>query len=562
MLLMIGVMEMVTKKRISVSGPARLLRAAQTFRHSEAGTLTAFSLYIFIAMIMVCGLTIDLMRYEAVRTRLQSTNDRAVLAAADLDNTLDAKEVVKDYFTKAGLGDYLKDVYVDQGINYKEVSALVEATVPTWFMNMSGIYELDALAASTAEERIQNIEISLVLDISGSMRGTKNQNMRDAANEFVATIMEANDNLAADGTGLAAVSIIPYNATVNVPDALIDEYNVREHQLFSNCVRFASSAFNSISLSTTVELDRISHFDRNNSNLNLVNGDPTLRYPWCPPNDDGSILPPSTNLADLQAKIDSLGAQGNTATDLGMKWAAALLDPGSQQVFNNLITDHGLDNRLAGRPVEYNDPETVKVVVMMTDGANTSQYDLKPAYKGTMSPVWYSASQDRYFVYFENRAQAGNRPWWDPGRRPDEDWNGNDNYLGYWRWNLPSSAAGDAVQLSHTELFSRFNVRYVSEYFFRVENDSQSSIRSQYRNAWHTYAGNTTADNYTLSVCNLLKAQNVQIFTIGFEAPQRGKDLMRACATSPSFYYDVNGVEISEAFSSIANTIQQLRLAL
>jgi hypothetical protein len=37
---------------------------------------------------------------------------------------------------------------------------------------------------------------------------------------------------------------------------------------------------------------------------------------------------------------------------------------------------------------------------------------------------------------------------------------------------------------------------------------------------------------------------------------------MRYCATSSGHYFDVNGVEISEAFSSIANTIQQLRLSL
>ncbi|WP_425091074.1 pilus assembly protein TadG-related protein [Tropicimonas sp. S265A] len=540
---------------------ARAAQSARTFRQSEEGTLTAFSLYIFIGMFMVCGLTIDLMRYEAVRTRLQSTTDRAVLAAADLDNTQGAKEVVEDYFAKAGMSEFLKGVNVDQGLNYKEVTAVVEAKIPTWFMNMSGIYELDAFAQSKAEERIQNIEISLVLDISGSMRGTKNANMITAANEFVATIMEANNNLAADGTGLAAVSIIPYNASVSAPDYLLNQYNVKNHQTFSNCVRFAPNDFNSLSVSTSLLLDRLSHFDRNNSNLNEVNDQFLLKRPWCPTSGAEDILPLSTNLGDLQAKISSLGAEGNTATDLGMKWAAALLDPNSQGMVSNLVNNNVLDARLDGRPEPYDDIETIKVVVLMTDGANTSQYDLKSEFKGTMSPVWYSANNDRYYVYFENRADNGDRPWWDTGRRPDQDTNGNDEEDGWWRWNLPSSA-NDAVQLSHTDLFSNFSVRYISEFFFRVENDSQKSLRQKYRNAWYTYAGNTSADNYTKSLCTLLKNQNVQIFTIGFEAPQRGQDLMSACATSPSHYYDVNGVEISEAFSSIANTIQQLRLAL
>jgi hypothetical protein len=36
--------------------------------------------------------------------------------------------------------------------------------------------------------------------------------------------------------------------------------------------------------------------------------------------------------------------------------------------------------------------------------------------------------------------------------------------------------------------------------------------------------------------------------------------VMQYCATSPSQYYDVQGIEISDAFDSIARTINSLRL--
>jgi hypothetical protein len=35
---------------------------------------------------------------------------------------------------------------------------------------------------------------------------------------------------------------------------------------------------------------------------------------------------------------------------------------------------------------------------------------------------------------------------------------------------------------------------------------------------------------------------------------------MRYCASSDAHYYDVEGVEITDAFASIARTINQLRL--
>jgi hypothetical protein len=41
--------------------------------------------------------------------------------------------------------------------------------VDTYFMNMLGINTLRSPAAGQAEESLQNIEISLVQDISGSM---------------------------------------------------------------------------------------------------------------------------------------------------------------------------------------------------------------------------------------------------------------------------------------------------------------------------------------------------------------------------------------------------------
>lgn len=59
---------------------------------------------------------------------------------------------------------------------------------------------------------------------------------------------------------------------------------------------------------------------------------------------------------------------------------------------------------------------------------------------------------------------------------------------------------------------------------------------------------------------NLAKEQKIQIYPIAFEAPGNAVTEMRNCATAPVFFYDVEGVEISSAFQSIARQINQLRL--
>ena len=87
---------------------AKALRHRGTkFALDDSGTMTIFATYIILMMILVCGIGVDLMRNELERTEVQATMDRAILAAADLDQTLDPEDVVSDYFAKAGLSDFL-----------------------------------------------------------------------------------------------------------------------------------------------------------------------------------------------------------------------------------------------------------------------------------------------------------------------------------------------------------------------------------------------------------------------------------------------------------------------
>ena len=125
--------------------------------------------YTYLHVLLVAGIALDLMRFEERRTTLQNTVDRAVLAAADLNQTLEPKAVVKDYFLKAGLTPPKdSDITVDQGAfnEWRTVQASVTEQMPTWFMNMVGVKELTTPADSTAEERIgQRLEPRLARDL-------------------------------------------------------------------------------------------------------------------------------------------------------------------------------------------------------------------------------------------------------------------------------------------------------------------------------------------------------------------------------------------------------------
>lgn len=76
---------------------------------------------------------------------------------------------------------------VTEGLNFRNVNAKALADAKPFFLHVIGINGLKAPGASTAEQRVNNVEIVLVLDVSGSMSGTKITNLKSAAAEFVDT---------------------------------------------------------------------------------------------------------------------------------------------------------------------------------------------------------------------------------------------------------------------------------------------------------------------------------------------------------------------------------------
>ena len=167
----------------------------QRFAKDDEGSLTIFALFLFICMLMFGGIALDVMLYENQRTHIQNSTDRAVLAAANLDQTVDPKVVVQDYLAKVGIQISQDDVQVTEigsfpVITGRQVSISVEPVYNTMLMNMVGVDTLPLSLTSEATEAINDIEVSLVLDISGSMgSNSKLETMQDAAQLFVDEIL-------------------------------------------------------------------------------------------------------------------------------------------------------------------------------------------------------------------------------------------------------------------------------------------------------------------------------------------------------------------------------------
>ncbi len=495
-------------------------------------------------MLVFGGVGIDMMHAELKRNKIQNTLDRAVLAAADLDNERDPNLVVQDYFDAMNMGDALSDVEVEIGLVSKRVTASGSDTIPSDFMALIGVDELGINGVATAENTGANLEISMVLDISGSMSGQKLQQLKDASNSFIDTVMgEGGDDSS------VTISLVPYNATVNLGATNAEYFTFEGLHDSSYCATFNANEFNTTAITPNQTLGQLGHF-----NIQANNRD--LSWAWCT---DSTIVAHSNDPDELKSHINSFSAGGNTAIDLGMKWGLALLDPAAGPAIQAM----SLDGRAAGtaesRPAGFNDNATMKFVVVMTDGQNTSQYDLTSAKRTALSDVYMvennpnTLSDNRYSIKVVDRSGDSNDLYY---------WTRNGRYRNY--VDGQGNGANQTPQrLNFAELFARVNMRYYANTWYWNLYRAGYATYNEYYDAYYSYertVDGNNADARLSDVCAAGRDEQVVIFAIGVEAPQRGLDAMGDCASSPAHFFDVDGDDLDSTFASIATTITQLRL--
>ncbi|MDO6725711.1 Tad domain-containing protein [Cognatishimia sp. 1_MG-2023] len=544
-----------------------------------------FGITIFLIILMMGGIGVDVMLAEMRRTQLQDTLDRAVLAASSLEQQLDPQSVVEDYFEKSDLAEHLKDIEVVEGLGYRTVRASADTTVATQFMHLSGVDSLTMNAESAAEERIGDVEISLILDVSGSMNNNNRlPNLKVAAKSFVDTLTATTED------GKLSISIVPYATQVSAPESLAQHLNLSSEHSYSNCVNFDSADFNTSSIDPTAPLERTMHF----SPWSTYDGrryDPkrTVQSPICEPATDNSreIVVLQKDATYMKNFIDSLWGGGNTSIDIGMKWGTALLNSSLQPVIQNMVDNGDVHTDFAARPNPTSSSQTLKVIVLMTDGQNTSQGYVEPEYRTGDSNIWWNDEAERYSVYIgEDTGDEdgdGNttepmffwpydRSWHDHAygegvyEETQQTWecrsyrrNGSCKRYRKVSTVVTVDEPGSAEILTYADLWAFTSVKENrNKHYYRWMDTSQA------HQDWYedvvSWVHGSAKDVRTRAICEAAKNDGIVVFSIPFEATTNGKAVLKDCASSISHYFPVTGTEIEDAFASIASSIRQLRL--
>lgn len=477
------------------------MRTARHFLREESGQITFFTLILFFLMIAFSGMAVDMMRHENARTELQQTLDRSILAAASMRQVRDPDVVVEDYFEKAGMLDYLENVDFENDLDSSQVYVDARVPVETYFMRLLDVNLLHAGAAGRAEEGVSNIEISLVLDISGSMRfgtnGSQISKLRVAAKSFFSQI------LTTDARETTSINVVPYAGQVNVGPALFQKLGgVRTHNN-SSCLELQGPDFTNAGL-PPVGRGQVPHF------MQWTIDSGTMDWGWCP-QDRSAIIVAENDKDTLDTFIDNIRLHDGTGTMSGMKYGLMLLNPALNSIFRELAQEDVISDDFADRPKAWSTSvgaDVQKYLIVMTDGQITDQW--RPSSTGFNDP--------------------------------DTDTNDNERV----------NERNDPDTIDGTD-FDLWNATVELE---RQASNNLASTRLT------TAQQNVTS--FT-NQCNLAKANGVIVFSIAFNVESTTtRTQMQNCASSSAHYYNVpsndNGSALNGAFSSIARTIKQLRL--
>ena len=534
--------------------------ALRRFAREEDGSMVIFGLFVAMITFVTLGLAVDAMHAEYERTKLQSTCDRSILAAADLDQPYDSGKVVQSYFAAAGLADALDaDPQVEETLNSRTVRLAAGQETRTNFLHMVGVDTLSLAVDCAANETVPEVEISLVLDVSGSMNENgRLPRLRTAAREFVDTVIDQDADVQR-----VSVSIVPFATQVNVGPGILDGLPVTQEHDRSHCVDFDGAAFGSpeVRRSEADPLRRTAHFEV----ATYARGPDAIDY-VCPPSASRQIMPWSHDVGALQAYIDDLQVAGSTSIDIGAKWGTALLDPSMRDIVDDRVDQGLVHAHFRNRPASYEFEEALKVMVIMSDGENFPQQVLKNTYRSGPSGIWVDEAPDAPAGghadddYSTHVHYQGQDYWYqhsDIGwqRNAQGQWSYNQNDRG---WHTePHGGHAGARELDWPELFDRVSVMWWSA------NLHREVYGGDYLTAYYGAFSSISADvkdARTKAICAAARKAGIIVYTVSFEAPSRGQAALFGCASSEAHYFDVKGIEITEAFRAIASQINQLRL--
>lgn len=326
-----------------------ILSKLRSFKRDKLGTIAMGAGLGILTTVIAIGAATDYSRISHTKHIMADALDAAILASAkDLSEgaipNAKFRADFEDFFLanlegRAKQTDRFKVKQFNADAKTGIVSAKVQANLQMAFMGIIGKDRVKIRLKSEVQFRSDEIEVAMMLDVTGSMRGNRLRALKLAATNAIDILIPESNS----PNGKVRIGLVPYAASVNAGNYAM---RVTGNQS-RGCVveRVGRDEFTETSYRTSPIL--------------------TSRSASCP---RVSIRALTKNTVQLKNDILSYSANGMTGGHMGIAWTYYMLSNKWNSLWPN-VSD----------PKPYSD-KVQKIAILMTDGTFNQFYHRGPGY--------------------------------------------------------------------------------------------------------------------------------------------------------------------------------------
>jgi Flp pilus assembly protein TadG len=196
---------MLTCRELSSSSPK--------FARARGGNVAMMWALMGAVLVGLIGITVDFTRAQMIRSQMQNAVDGAALAAARSEAQTPAqREAAARAFFETEMGDIASGAtLVVAELPNRQVHVSATMPMPVSLARIVNDDDWILGVSSEAERSGVNIEVAMVLDVTGSMSGSRISALRTAASDLVNTVVRD-----VQTPYYSKVALVPYSMGVNV----------------------------------------------------------------------------------------------------------------------------------------------------------------------------------------------------------------------------------------------------------------------------------------------------------------------------------------------------------
>ncbi|MEZ5688131.1 MAG: TadE/TadG family type IV pilus assembly protein [Caenibius sp.] len=554
------------------------------------GSLLPMAAISLTLLLLMAGAGVDFSRAYVTKTRLQAACDAGALAgrrAVTTEGFNNAAEVVANNYFDAnfnpaneGLGN--AQVAFTSPDSGSTVVGNASGQMSTYLLPFAGIDTIDVSANCTSTMSVGNSDVTMVLDTTGSMRGSRIAALRTAMKNFYDTVATATQG----SNARIRYAFVPYSSSVNVgtlirdvnPDFLRDDVDVQSRkpifeditgdgawQLYSGnsyskkktcnnakpdntgttsyrCTKYAKKDYR-IEFSTQTTTEQFTGFNYTQVNWDVSNYKTggSLLYLNDSGNEtsttwDGCIEERSTVVSNSFSYNSLTGYSPSGATDLDIDTAPDVSDDNTKwSPMIGAVAYRRTDSRGNIRDVDES-----------TFGRNTGDlFYVCPNRAQLLSTM----SQGDFYDYADDLNTAGytfhdiGAIWGGRLSSPDGIFANNVN-------EVPDNGGEvsrhmifmtDGQMDADNEVYTSYGIEF---------HDRRTTTNGAQNNAAHTAR--------FLAVCQAIRSKGIRLWVIAFGTGLTND--LRTCASNQSAFTAANASDLNEAFQEIAKQVGELRI--